>query len=294
MKVLIIGAEGQLGTELCAAFKDQDLYRADLDGTSMHLDVCNADAVFRMICDEIRPDVVINTAAAHQVADCEQRPDIAFAVNATGAHQIARACAQNGSRMIHISTDYVFGNGAMRPRRETDLPAPLNVYGVSKLAGEHLVAAACADSCIVRTAALYGAAPCRAKAGRNFIGLMLHLARTKGQVAVVTDEFTSPTSTAALARQIRVIAEKAEPGLYHATCNGACSWYDFAQVIFELTQTPVDLQKATVAAFPAPVRRPHYAVLENAHLQALGLDIMPEWREALTDYLAECPPHAEC
>jgi dTDP-4-dehydrorhamnose reductase len=160
------------------------------------------------------------------------------------------------------------------------------VYAASKLAGEHLIASVLDDHLIVRTAAIYGNAPCRAKGGRNFIGTMLHLAATRPEVKVVTDEITTPTYTLALARQIRLLAEKGEPGVYHATCRGDCSWFDFARAIFEETDTQVVLSPTTSAEFQSPVRRPAYSVLENRHAQAQGLDIMPPWRDALKDYLA--------
>ena len=156
---------------------------------------------------------------------------------------------------------------------------------MSKAAGEYLIAANCRDHQIVRTAAIYGEAPCLAKDGRNFVGLMLHLAETRGEVKVVTDEFTTPTYTKALAAQLRLLVEKGKPGLYHATCQGACSWYEFAAAIFEMTGTKVALHQATSADFPSPVQRPSYSVLENAHLQAQGIDIIPPWREALEEYL---------
>jgi dTDP-4-dehydrorhamnose reductase len=114
---------------------------------------------------------------------------------------------------------------------------------------------------------------------------MLHLARERGEVKVVTDEMVSPTYTVALAKQIRVIAEKAEPGLYHATCNGECSWYEFAEAIFEETGTEVNLLKGSQADFPSPIKRPDYSILANKHLQDQGLDVMPHWRDALLEYL---------
>ena len=137
----------------------------------------------------------------------------------------------------------------------------------------------------MRSAALYGAAPCLAKQGMNFVRLMLHLAATRPEVRVVTDEITTPTHTRALAKQLRVLAEQGEPGLYHATCQGACSWYDFAKAIFAKTNTQAILVPATSADFPSPVRRPRYSVLDNAHLRAQGLDIMPAWEDALDEYL---------
>jgi len=282
MKVLIIGAEGQLGQDLCAVFADTEVHRAGRD----RLDIVDAAAAEALITHEVRPDLVINTAAAHNVPVCEQEPALAFAVNATGSRNLAMACKAAGARLVHVSTDYVFGDGGTKPYVESDLPRPLNVYAASKVAGEHLIASVLDEHLIVRTAALYGNAPCRAKGGRNFIGTMLHLAATRPEVKVVTDEISTPTWTLALARQIRLLAEKGEPGLYHATCQGACSWFEFAQAIFEETGTKVTLSPTTSAAFQSPVRRPAYSVLENKHAQDQGLDIMPPWREALKDYLA--------
>ena len=286
MNVLIIGAEGQLGQDLCAVHADCTLHRADLDGDGYQLDISDADAVNRLIAGELRPDLVLNAAAAHNVPLCEQEPALAFAVNATGARNLAVACKAVGARLVHVSTDYVFGDGGTRPYVESDLPQPLSVYAASKLAGEHLIASVLDDHLIVRTAAIYGNAPCRAKGGRNFIGTMLHLAATRPEVKVVTDEITTPTYTLALARQIRLLAEKGEPGLYHATCQGDCSWFEFARAIFDESGTQVVLSPTTSVEFRSPVRRPAYSVLENRHAQAQGLDIMPPWRDALKDYLA--------
>lgn len=286
MNVLLIGAEGQLGHDLRGIFADTTLHCADLDGSGLLLDITNTTAVRSLIVDTLKPDLVINTAAAHNVPHCEDNPALAFAVNATGPRNLAVACREIGARLVHVSTDYVFGDGGTKPYVESDLPQPLSVYAASKLAGEHLIASVLPDHIIVRTAAIYGQAPCRAKGGRNFIDTMLHLAATRPEVKVVTDEITTPTWTLALAKQMRLLSEKAEPGLYHATCQGACSWFDFARAIFEETGTEVKLTPTTSAEFQSPVRRPAYSVLENKHAQDQGLDIMPHWRDALAAYLA--------
>jgi dTDP-4-dehydrorhamnose reductase len=285
MKVLVIGALGQLGTDLCREFAGDELVTADLDGGDVQMDLCNGLETYRVMA-EVQPSLVINTAAAHNVPQCEEEPELAFAVNATGARNIARACHAAGARLVHMSTDYVFGHGGTRPYVESDLPAPLSVYAASKLAGEHLVAAECPNHQIIRTAAMYGHAPCRAKGGKNFVSLMLHLAETKGEVRVVTDEITTPTYTGALVRQMRLLAEQGEPGVYHCTCRGQCSWHAFAQAIFEETGTVVKLHEAKSSDFQSGVQRPSYSVLENRHAEAQGLCIMPEWREGLREYLA--------
>lgn len=289
MRVLLIGARGQLGRDCADVFAGTDLHRADREGEHLSLDLTQSAQV-REVVGSLKPDVVINTAAAHNVPACEESPDAAFAVNAAGVYQLAKSCTEHGARLLHISTDYVFGDGHTAPLAENALPAPLNVYGASKLAGEHLALAYCRDALVVRTAALYGTSPCLAKGGMNFVRLMLHLATTRPEIRVVTDEITTPTHTLALARQLRVLAEKGAPGLYHATCQGACSWQEFARAIFDKTGTPANLLPATSADFPSPVRRPKYSVLDNVHLRQQGLDIMPTWQDALDEYLRIVQP----
>lgn len=295
MRALIVGATGQLGTDLYRALGAEgsfELHRAARHGAEHVLDLAAPRTIEAVIEGVVRPDLVINTAAAHNVPACEEAPADAYAVNATGVGALAESCARIGARLVHVSTDYVFGetpptdaSGAPRPWREDDAPSPLNVYGASKLAGEHLLAAACPDHAIVRSSGLYGEAPCRAKGGRNFVQLMLHLAAERGEVKVVTDETLTPTATAALAEQIRVLATSDARGVFHATCQGSCSWNEFAAAIFEEAGTEVSLLPATSEDFPSPVRRPAYSALENARLRERGLDRLPPWREALRGYL---------
>ncbi len=287
MQVLVIGANGQLGTAICDVFDDVHVLRADLDGENHLVDISQEEQVFRLILDELKPDLVINAAAAHSLPQCEKHPAHSFAVNASGPGFLATACKHAGARLVHISTDYVFGDGATRPYVEEDLPAPLSVYGASKLAGEHLVAAHCRDHVIIRTAALYGPAPCRAKGGLNFVDTMLRQAEEGAEVRVVDDEITTPTLTLALARQVRVLAEKAEPGVYHATCQGECSWHAFAEAIFEEAGVEANLIRVSCKQFQLPVRRPSYSVLDNVHARAQGLDEMPPWRDALRTFLVK-------
>ena len=288
MLVMIIGAKGQLGTALCSVFADVEVAKVDRDSSRCSLDICDRKAVLQCIT-ELNPTLVINTAAEHELLTCEAQPDRAFSVNAVGASWLAQACAVTGARLVHISTDYVFGGDAAvrdTPYCESDAPTPLNVYAASKLAGEHLIAATCPNHVIVRTAALYGLAPCRGKGGRNFVQTMIGLAAGGKEVKVVNDEYTTPTYTLAVARQIRILAERAEPGLYHATCGGACSWYEFAEAIFEEMHLTVNLVAAKSLDFQSTVRRPTYTVLENRRAADAGLDIMPHWRDALKDYTA--------
>jgi dTDP-4-dehydrorhamnose reductase len=285
MRVLIIGATGQLGSDLVREFSDLEVFSAARKDTALLVDLSLPETIRQCVVDRVRPEVVINAAAANNVPLCEENPAEAYAVNATGVAALAESCHEIGARLIHLSTDYVFGASRTRPWREDDLPAPLNVYGASKLAGEHLLASACEDHMIVRSSGLYGMSPCLAKGGKNFVLLMLDLAAERDEVKVVTDEVLTPTHTVALARQIRRLAEDGETGLYHATCRGQCSWNDFAAAIFEETETRVRLLPTRSIDFPSTVRRPSYSVLDNWRLREQGLDIMPEWRESLRYYL---------
>jgi dTDP-4-dehydrorhamnose reductase len=284
MKVTIIGANGQLGSDLARAFRTAG---AQVDGLNhQDIEIAEAAAVEARLA-ETRPDVVVNAAAFHNVETCENEPQRAFAVNAIGARHLALAAARRQCKLIHISTDYVFDGQKGRPYVEEDCPRPLNCYGNSKLSGEHFIQAAAGNYAIVRVSGLYGSEPCRAKKGLNFVKTMLKLARERGEVKVTADEFVTPTFTRAAAEQIVKLAEAGETGLFHATPQGQCSWYEFAEAIFHYTRTPVKLLPATSADFPAKVPRPRYSVLDNRRLRAAGIDIMPPWKECLQSYLRE-------
>jgi dTDP-4-dehydrorhamnose reductase len=282
-RVAIVGSNGQLGSDCLEEFAGAGHEVLGLDHGA--LEIADGGAV-DLVLGEIRPQVVVNTAAMHNVEGCEVEPVRAFEVNGVGSRNLARAARKLGFRLLHVSTDYVFDGSLRRPYTEDDLPLPLNVYGNSKLSGEYFILAEAADAVVVRTSGLYGRAPCRAKrGGRNFVQRMLELARQRGWVEVVKDEFVTPTYTLDLARQLVLLAEKPLRGLVHATSQGECSWYDFAGAIFEISQVPVDLRATTSAVFPANVSRPGYSVLDNRRLREEGLDRMPHWRDALRSYL---------
>jgi dTDP-4-dehydrorhamnose reductase len=286
MKITVIGANGQLGTDVVKAFAlagDEvlSLTHADIDLASM-------DSVAARM-QEIRPEVVVNTAAMHHVENCEKDPALAFAVNGIGARNLAIAAKDAKATVIHVSTDYVFDGEKRSPYDEDDPPNPLNVYGNTKLAGEHFVRSATEQHFVVRTSAIYGKSPCRAKGGLNFIELMLKLARERGEVKVVDSEFVTPTSTTEIAKQIVALSRSDAYGLYHATAEGSCSWHEFAKEIFALTNTPVKLHVAGPNEFPAKVPRPKYSVLENNELKRRGLNVFRPWREGLREYLFAIP-----
>jgi dTDP-4-dehydrorhamnose reductase len=282
MKVAVIGANGQLGTDTARAFEesgDEVVALAHSD-----IEIADRDSVFAALRG-MRPRIVVNTAAMHHVDNCEREPEKAFAVNAVGARNLAFAARGIGALLIHVSTDYVFDGAKTSPYLETDCPRPLNVYGNSKLAGEHFVECVAERYFVVRTSGLYGKAPCRAKGGRNFVELMLKLGRERGEVRVVDDERVSPTNTRELARQIVALSRSDAYGLYHATAESSCSWHEFAQTIFALAQTQVNVKVASPDEFPAKTPRPKYSVLENRALKLAGLNTLGTWEEGLCDYL---------
>jgi dTDP-4-dehydrorhamnose reductase len=284
MKVIIIGANGQLGCDLVGAFQRRG---SEITGsTHQDLDIADAAAVEARL-SAATPQVVVNAAAFHNVEACETDPQSAFAVNALGARNLASASLRHGFRLIHVSTDYVFDGAKKQPYTEEDCPRPLNCYGNSKVSGELFIQAIAKNYAVVRVSGLYGAAACRAKKGLNFVKIMLKLARERGEVKVVTDEFVTPTWTRAAAEQMARLAETTENGVFHATPQGQCSWHEFAAAIFEDTGTKVKLLPATSADFPAKIPRPSYSVLDNKHLRDCGLDIMPAWRDCLQSYLQE-------
>ena len=282
MKVAVIGANGQLGTDVCRAFA---AIGDDVSAlTHEDLELGSVDSVSRTL-RQANPAVIVNTAAMHHVEDCERQPEKAFAVNGIGARNLAMVAGDLGAVLIHVSTDYVFNGAKRSPYVETDLPQPLNVYGITKLAGEHFVRSLAAKHFIVRTSALYGKSPCRAKGGLNFVDLMLKLGNEREEVRVVDSEIVSPTSTADLSEQITKLARGEGYGTYHATAEGSCSWYQFAREIFCLRPVKARLAVAGPGEFPAKVPRPSYSVLENKALKDQQLNCLGSWQQALRQYL---------
>jgi dTDP-4-dehydrorhamnose reductase len=284
MKVAVIGANGQLGNDIVHAFAD----RGDEVRGITHADVelSNLESV-KTCLQELQPSLVVNAAAMHNVESCEQQPERAIAVNVTGSHNLAAVTRDLGSTLLHISTDYVFDGQKGSPYVESDIAMPLNVYGRTKLSGEQSIRNTNPRHFVLRTAALYGTNPCRAKGGQNFVDLMLRLARERGRVRVVDNEFTSPTSTVELADQIATLARSEAYGLYHATAEGQCSWYQFAREIFSMAGVEVKLEVAGPDEFPMKVPRPTYSVLENQGLKKLNLNMFQPWQVGLQNYLSK-------
>jgi dTDP-4-dehydrorhamnose reductase len=283
MKVAVIGANGQLGTDVSAEYRKAGEEAIEL--THADMDLSSLESV-RSALGGIRPKVIVNTAAMHHVEQCEKEPLRAYEVNAIGSRNLAIVAREADAKLVHVSTDYVFDGRKRQPYVEEDRPAPLNVYGNTKLAGEAFLHGLAEKYFIVRTSALYGRNPCRAKGGRNFVELMLKLAGEREELRVVDDEVVSPTSTSELAKQIVILSRTNHYGLYHATAEGSCSWYEFAKSIFEVENVSTELTVALPNEFPAKVPRPKYSVLENRALKVLGLNSFGSWRDGLQGYLS--------
>jgi len=284
MNIAVIGSNGQLGSDVVRVLVHQgeDVYSL----THADIEVSSLESVADCLRSK-RPEIVINTAAMHHVENCEQEPGKAYAVNAVGARNLATVTRDLGAVLIHVSTDYVFDGKKDEPYVENDIPLPLNVYGNSKLAGEYFVRTLNPKHFVLRTSALYGKRPCRAKGGQNFVDLMLRLGRERGRVRVVDSEFVSPTPTADVARQIAALARCDAYGLYHATAEGSCSWYEFAREIFSVAEIEVKLEAASPTEFPAKVPRPRYSVLENRGLKTMRLNQFEPWQVGLRKYVSQ-------
>ncbi len=279
MRVGIIGVSGRLGQALLRAFDGHEVIgwrRTDFD---IRDHARTADAILTA-----NPDILVNTAAFHNTDACEDDPAQAFAVNAIAVRNIAQACQKFGALLVQISTDYVFDGRKLEPYEEGDRPNPINVYGVSKLAGEHFVEAICERYYIPRVASLFGAGGSLTK--RSFVEMVLGKAERGEPLVVVDDVVMSPTYTEDAARAIRGLIEARVPyGVYHVTNTGACSWYAFALEIFRATGARGDLRPTTLEAFAPKAPRPRYSALAPGALIAAGLDPLRPWQEALHAYL---------
>lgn len=283
MKIAIIGANGQLGTDCSEVFSQNHkvfpLNHADIE-------ISDIDSV-KKVFGEMKPDVVVCTAAAHNVPKCESEPDVAFKINGIGSLNLAKISAELGYKLVQYSTDYVFDGSKMKPYTENDAVFPQSVYGITKYAGEQLIMNYCEKFFVIRVSGIYGKVPCRAKNNTNFIVNMVNAAKTKPEVRVVNDEILTPTPTREIAKNTLSLIETEAYNLYHMTCEGETSWYDFAKIIFATLDLKTPLYAASVKDFPLVVKRPFYSVLENANLKKIGLNQMPEWRSALVSFLKE-------
>jgi dTDP-4-dehydrorhamnose reductase len=282
LKTILIGADGQLGTDLLKIYAPGDI----IPLTIKDIDVTDYEGVGRIL-GEHKPDVVINTAAYHRVDECEDYPERAMEVNALAVRNLAAACKEIDAALVHFSTDYVFDGEASSPYTETDTPRPMSAYAISKLAGELYIRYVHDKHFIIRPCGLYGVVGSMEK-GTNFVETMLKMAAEGKDISVVSDQTLTPTYTLALARVLKELIDTGSYGLYHMTCEGECSWYEFAEAIFELSGIDANLSPTTSDVYKQPAHRPAYSVLENANLKEIAaVSPMPHWRDALSDYLEE-------
>ena len=268
-----------LGRTLCRRLAFHDVRIFDLPED----DITDKKSV-QTAFEKVRPHVVVHTAAMTAVDDCETSRDEAFRVNCDGSACVAESAARVGARLIAISTDYVFDGTLTRSYCEEDRPAPATVYGRSKLAGEEAIQQFCPDAAILRTAWLYG------PGGPSFVHTMLRLGREDGPpVRVVNDQVGNPTSTDALAGLIEQFVERHEPGVFHATCEGEATWYDFAAMIFSLKGFTRPVVPCSSSEYPRPAPRPANSRLEKRALRVKGYRPMPHWQEALEAFLERYP-----
>ena len=275
MKILVTGANGQLGREVARQGTGHEVILTDYDT----LDIVDSQAVASFM-REIKADAVVHCAAYTNVDGAEDDADGAFQVNVVGAQNIAAACLETGARMVYVSTDYVFDGQSKNPYREFDATNPQSVYGVTKWQGEQIVKEILGRHYILRTAWLYGD-------GNNFVKTMLRLAASNDTLRVVHDQIGTPTSTVELTKAIFKLLASDAYGTYHGTCQGQCSWYDFACEIFRQAGKNIKVIPVTTEEFPRPAKRPAHSVLDNYMLRMTVGDPMSTWQEALQEYLKQ-------
>ncbi|NNU74893.1 dTDP-4-dehydrorhamnose reductase [Clostridium estertheticum] len=276
MKILITGANGQLGRELANQYKEKKTIDLILMGRS-DLDISNINEVYSFV-NENKPDVIINCAALTAVDKCETEIDMAYKINAIGPKNLAIAANEIGAEIVQVSTDYVFSGNIDKPLTEFDKINPLTIYGKTKLEGEILVKNHNPKHYIVRTAWLYGD-------GNNFVKTMINLSKTNTTLKVVNDQKGTPTSTVDLARTIIKLVDQKNYGLFHCTCKGECTWYEFTKEIFRFKGITTTVLPCTTDEFPRPAKRPEYSVLRNYMLELTTGDITRTWQEAIHEYL---------
>jgi len=270
-KILVTGSGGQLGLELAGLLPKRG--HEVVTVSRAELDVADFAAV-KQALEEHTPDLVVNAAAYTNVDGCETETDLAYRVNALGPRNLAQLCEEGGCDLLHVSTNYVFDGGLERPYEPFDPPNPISAYGRTKLAGEEYVRQLTNRWYVVRSAGVYGR-------GHNFVRTMLRVAAERDVLKVKEDEFISPTYALDLAEGIVRVIEGGHYGLYHLTNSGSCSWYEFAEVIFELAGVEVEVIPVPGSEYPLPAARP-----ANGVLSVLGSPDLRHWRDALEDFLS--------
>ena len=276
--VLVTGAEGQLGSDLVLLLVLSG-YKVFGMGKS-ELDITNEEEVNKVV-SFLKPEIIIHCAAYTQVDNAESDSDTVFLINGIGTRNIAIAAESNRSKLIYISTDYVFDGCSTTAYHEFSPVSPINIYGTSKLAGEMMVRDFHSKFFIVRTSWVFGVN------GNNFVKTMLQLSKEREQLKVVHDQIGCPTYTVDLSKCIIQLMETNKYGIYHVSNSGSCSWFDFAKEIFKQTKIPIKLEPCTTDEFPRPAKRPKYSILDHMGLRINHFDPMPHWKSALTRFLLQ-------
>lgn len=276
-KILVTGCNGQLGKAIQKEYESEavELILTDV----ADLDITDNAQVLQFV-REHKPQVIMNCAAHTAVDLCEEQWDLAYRINAIGPRNLAIAATQTGAKLMHISTDYVFSGDGDHPYTEFDPVGPNSAYGKTKLEGERFVQQFAKNYFIIRTAWLYGD-------GKNFVKTMLKLSETRDNVSVVKDQFGSPTSAKELAKMMHHLEPTENYGLFHGTCEGSCSWADFADEIFRLAGLPTKVNHITTEEYGSATRRPAYSVLDNYMLRLTTDFRMADWQDAIREYMEE-------
>jgi dTDP-4-dehydrorhamnose reductase len=283
MKILLIGKTGQLGSDILRNGARHEIHAHD----ETTLDITVPEAVRDAIAD-LRPDIVFNTAAFHNVPRCETEPLEAFRVNCVAVRDLAAACNEAGCRLVTFSSDYVFGGEKRTPYREDDHPAPLQTYGISRLAGEHAaLSAGPGHAVVIRTCGLYGISGAASKGG-NFVDQRIADAKKGGPLEMGCDQTVSPTWTGDLSRAVlQLIAHPGlRPGVYHLVNEGECTWYEFTKEIYRILGLETEVRPVDRQGLSGTMRRPLYSALANTKARELDV-VLPLWCDGLRDYLKE-------
>lgn len=275
-KILVTGARGMLGRALTKELSSgHQLIGIDIDDADITDESQIKEEIFK-----IKPDAVIHTAAYTDVDNSEKNKELTYRINAQGTENVARACKLSQSKLIFISTDFVFDGQKSAPYTEEDVPNPINAYGSAKLAGEKLIQSIWPNHLIIRTAWLYG------PHGKNFVDTIIRLSEKESELKIVNDQAGSPTYTIDLAKAINIILKKDITGILNITNSGSCTWYEFAEKILSLKQINKKITPITSDKLGSPAKRPKYSVLSNAEFEKLTGEKLRNWEEALGEYLA--------
>ncbi|HID94396.1 MAG TPA: dTDP-4-dehydrorhamnose reductase [bacterium (Candidatus Stahlbacteria)] len=281
MKVLLIGANGQLGSDIVKVFQGKnDIELFPL--THKDIEVTDFQSVKKSVA-LYGPEFIINTAAFHNVDRCEEEVESAFKVNAFAQVNLCKICNEKDITYVFFSTDYLFNGKKDVPYTEEDCPKPINIYGISKLAGELIIQYMLEKYYIVRVSGLYGATGPSGKKW-NFVDLMLAKAKQGEKIRVVDDQRLTPTSTSDVANKLYELIHVPEYGIYHMTNEGDCTWYEFAQCVFKIADLNPNLEPCKTGSFGNKAKRPRYSVLGNYALRSLGIE-MKHWKKAVRQYL---------